>query len=471
MVFPAVLRRSVIRRSFPSSAAPGGESLHFSIFCERKSTFALSSATETVSEQKNEKGSNRWFTLPPFTATANGSALGNRIMNGGAQAEAETSTTAITALKWVFRCCPELPRSLVQKLFRLRKVRRGSSMIENSECNLEARDQLKRVAANDILNIGDKLCLPISVQVFPTERAPDCCNKEEKKFIHSLVLYKDPAILAINKPPGLPVQGGIGVKRSLDQLAASCLSYDYSEPPRLVHRLDRDSSGILIMGRTSTSTSVLHSIFREKTLGASKHANHVDSEKKILQKRYWALVIGSPRRTKGLITAPLVKMVLDDGRSEQIMVIDNAESMPFQHAITTYKVIKSHHGYTWLELCPLTGRKHQLRVHCAEVLGTPIVGDYKYGWQAHRNWKPFPHNSHKNQGKKQSLPFGLDFESGSIAENSPRLHLHCKQLTLPDVSCALHNDSLDHDCSRLERLELDAPLPSYMQRSWDIINN
>lgn len=113
----------------------------------------------------------------------------------------------------------------------------------------------------------------------------------------------------------------------------------------------------------------------------------------------------------------------------------------------------------------------QLRVHCAEVLGTPIVGDYKYGWQAHRNWKPFPHNSHKNQGKKQSLPFGLDFESGSIAENNPRLHLHCKHLTLPDVSCALHNDSLDHDCSRLERLELDAPLPSYMQRSWDIINN
>lgn len=113
----------------------------------------------------------------------------------------------------------------------------------------------------------------------------------------------------------------------------------------------------------------------------------------------------------------------------------------------------------------------QLRVHCAEVLGTPIVGDYKYGWQAHKNWKPFCSNFHKNQGKKQFLPFGLDFESGSIAENSPRLHLHCKQLTLPDVSFALHNDSLDRDCSRLECLELDAPLPSYMQKSWDIINS
>uniref|UniRef100_A0A0A0K6F5 Pseudouridine synthase RsuA/RluA-like domain-containing protein n=2 Tax=Cucumis sativus TaxID=3659 RepID=A0A0A0K6F5_CUCSA len=311
----------------------------------------------------------------------------------------------------------------------------------------------------------------MSVQVFSTEKTRDYCNKEEETFMHSLVLHKDPAILVINKPPGLPVQGGIGVKRSLDELAASCLSYGYSEPPRLVHRLDRDSSGILIMGRTSTSTSLLHSVFREKTFEASKHANHVDSEKKILLKRYWALVIGSPRRSKGLITAPLGKIVLDDGRSEQIMVIDNAEPMPFQQAITQYKVIKSHHGYTWLELCPLTGRKHQLRVHCAEVLGTPIVGDYKYGWQAHKNWKPFCSNFHKNQGKKQFLPFGLDFESGSIAENNPRLHLHCKQLTLPDVSFALHNDSLDRDCSRLECLELDAPLPSYMQKSWDIINS
>ncbi|KAL0559735.1 hypothetical protein IC582_000102 [Cucumis melo] len=471
MVLPPLFRPSVILRTSPSYTDPSSEILYFSIFHVLKSTLALSNASEPVSQQKNEKGSNRWFTLPPYTATVNASILGNRILNRGAQAEVETSTAAITALKWVIHCCPELPRSLVQKLFRLRKVRRGSSMIENSEYNLEARDQLKRVAAKDILNVGDQIFLPISAQVFSTEKTRDYCNKDEETFMHSLVLYKDPAILVINKPPGLPVQGGIGVKRSLDELAASCLSYGYSEPPRLVHRLDRDSSGILIMGRTSTSTSLLHSVFREKTFDASKHANHVDSEKKILLKRYWALVIGSPRRSKGLITAPLGKIVLDDGRSERIMVIDNAEPMPFQQAITRYKVIKSHHGYTWLELCPLTGRKHQLRVHCAEVLGTPIVGDYKYGWQAHKNWKPFHYNFHKNQGKKQFLPFGLDFESGSIAETNPRLHLHCKQLTLPDVSFALHNDSLDQDRSRLECLELDAPLPSYMQKSWDIINS
>lgn len=123
MLLPALLRRSLILSGTPSSTARGGHSLHFSVFHELKSTFALSNTSETISEEKNEKkGFNRWFTLPPYTATVDGSVLGNRILNQGSQAEDETSTTAITALKWVLRCCPELPRSLVQKLFRLRKV-------------------------------------------------------------------------------------------------------------------------------------------------------------------------------------------------------------------------------------------------------------------------------------------------------------------------------------------------------------
>ena len=118
----ALFRPSVILRTSPSCTDPSGEILYFSIFHVLKSTLALSNASEPVSQQKNEKGSNRWFTLPPYTATVNGSILGNRIMNGGGQAELGASTAAITALKWVIRCCPELPRSLVQKLFRLRKV-------------------------------------------------------------------------------------------------------------------------------------------------------------------------------------------------------------------------------------------------------------------------------------------------------------------------------------------------------------
>lgn len=366
----------------------------------------------------------------------------------------------------------------MQKLFRLRQVRRESSDIEITNVGAEVQQErkLKRVAAKDSMNNGDRIFLPVTVHEFPVEKHNCHCNEEEVNFIRSLVLYKDPAIIVVNKPPGMPVQGGIGIKQSLDELAASCLSYDYSEPPRLVHRLDRDSSGILVMGRTQTSATVLHSIFREKTSGAK---DDIDNAGRVLQRKYWALVIGSPRRPKGLISAPLGKVVMDNGKSDRITIVDKAQNMPAQHALTEYQVIRSScHGYTWLELSPLTGRKHQLRVHCAEVLGTPIVGDLKYGWQTHRKWKHLPwpnveNKSNENLGKGKTSPFGLDLESGSISEKHLRLHLHCKQMILPNVSRALENVELssDYDLSEVENLELVAPLPSFMQRSWDILNS
>ena len=120
----------------------------------------------------------------------------------------------------------------------------------------------------------------------------------------------------------------------------------------------------------------------------------------------------------------------------------------------------------------------QLRVHCAEVLRTPIVGDYKYGWQAHRKWKQlFQSNIEKNLDEnlsnRKTHPFGLDLESGSILDKQPHLHLHCKQMVLPNVSLALQNLQLSAECdlSELEGLEFVAPLPSHMQRSWGILNS
>ncbi|KAB1208440.1 RNA pseudouridine synthase 4, mitochondrial [Morella rubra] len=423
----------------------------------------------------NNNNSSKWFTLPPFTPSVNGAELGKAISCSRAKTKADATTTA---LKWVLRCCPELPRSLVQKLFRLRQVRREFSDIEITNVGAEVRQErkLKRVAAKDSMNNGDRIFLPVTVHEFPVEKHNCHCNEEEVNFIRSLVLYKDPAIIVVNKPPGMPVQGGIRIKQSLDELAASCLSYDYSEPPRLVHRLDRDSSGILVMGRTQTSATVLHSIFREKTSGAK---DDIDNAGRVLQRKYWALVIGSPRRPKGLISAPLGKVVVDNGKSDRITIVDKAQNMSAQHALTEYQVIRSScHGYTWLELSPLTGRKHQLRVHCAEVLGTPIVGDLKYGWQTHRKWKHLPwpnveNKSNENLGKGKISPFGLDLESGSISEKHLRLHLHCKQMILPNVSRALENVELssDYDLSEVESLELVAPLPSFMQRSWDILNS
>ncbi|XP_065869504.1 RNA pseudouridine synthase 4, mitochondrial isoform X1 [Euphorbia lathyris] len=328
------------------------------------------------------------------------------------------------------------------------------------------------------MHLGDRIFLPNTVQALPaeSERQHHHYNEEEVNFVRSLELYKDEAIIVINKPPGLPVQGGVGIKISLDELAECCLSYDYSEPPRLVHRLDRDSSGILVMGRTQTSTTVLHSIFREKTFAASN--DDIGNQRRILQRKYWALVMGTPRRQKGLISVPLGKVVVDNGKSDRITVVENGNNTTSQHAVTQYRVIESSHGFTWLELSPITGRKHQLRVHCAEVLGTPIVGDYKYGWQTHREWKRFSspdleQNSHEKTPCEKILPFGIDLKSGSISEKNPRLHLHCKQMVLPDVSQALNGlqISSDYNVADLKTIELDAPLPNYMQRSWELLRS
>lgn len=114
-------------------------------------------------------------------------------------------------------------------------------------------------------------------------------------------------------------------------------------------------------------------------------------------------------------------------------------------------------------------------MHCAEVLQTPIVGDAKYGWRAHKRWKPVPLPSNFNSitNHKLQLPFGLNFEGGTVSEKQPFLHLHCKQMILPDISSALKMvGASDFDeVSSLKKLSMVAPLPSHMQMSWEILKN
>ncbi|XP_031481914.1 RNA pseudouridine synthase 4, mitochondrial [Nymphaea colorata] len=435
-------------------------------------------SSAVAAEKDEEEKRRKWFPLPRYSVQY-ASMVGLPRKGENVIADAATATTTTTtALKWVLRCCPNLPKSLIHKLFRLRQVRIQAagpidSVLEGTETRNDGR-LLKRVSAKNTLNLGDRIFLPISNQDLPISKAGQFCSLDEINYIRSLEIYKDSAILVINKPPGMPVQGGTGVKISLDELAET-LKYESSEKPRLVHRLDRDSSGVLVMGRTQASTLLLHSIFREKTSGAT----YTDTEniKKVLQKKYWALVLGTPRRTRGIISAPLAKVVVDGGKSQRTTIAHNDDAVSTQHAITEYQVLRSSsHGFTWLELSPLTGRKHQLRVHCAEALGTPIVGDYKYGWRAHKKWKPLPcpdDGEANDQDSKEKASPGLDPEKGSILDGEPALHLHCRQMIIPNVELALQKLQLSPnvDLLKVEMLDLICPLPSHMQRSWDLLCN
>ncbi|KAM3256465.1 hypothetical protein ACQJBY_049121 [Aegilops geniculata] len=381
-------------------------------------------ATGEDSGRPDKGNKNRWMELPPF-APVDAAAAARAIFRGQGGDEIEGSSNS-TAIRWVRRCCPHLPASLVQKLFRLRKVKKNAVTAETSSTDASA-EQFR--------------------------------------------LRRDKAIIVVNKPPGMPVQGGVGIKNSIDVLAPM-FEENSSDAPRLVHRLDRDCSGVLVLGRTQLSASILHAIFREKTADAL-----ADGTQQVLQRKYVALVMGTPRHPKGLLSAPLAKVLLQDGKSERLTVRAGPNTTSVQDALTEYRVIEScPRGFTWLELFPLTGRKHQLRVHCAEVLGTPIVGDYKYGRQAHQDWMPLPVPQTVDEEllRKQRLPFGLVLGGGSVAEEQPQLHLHCKQMMLPDISAAvqgLQSEDADHDFSGLEKLSFVAPLPLHMRLSWEVLKS
>uniref|UniRef100_A0A0E0QMN9 Pseudouridine synthase RsuA/RluA-like domain-containing protein n=1 Tax=Oryza rufipogon TaxID=4529 RepID=A0A0E0QMN9_ORYRU len=398
--------------------------------------------------ETGERGKSPWLQLPPF-APLDAAAAARAISRGGG--EGGDGEQGATAIKWVRRCCPDLPSSLVQKLFRLRKVKKNVVTAEISSADASAEQhRLRRVSAKDQLMPGDILFLPVNLKESSVaEKTKKFDNRNEINFLRGLEIYKDEAIIVVNKPSGMPVQGGVGIKNSIDVLA-SMFEENSSEAPRLVHRLDRDCSGILVLGRNQLSTSMLHAIFREKTADAL-----ADGTQHVLQRKYVALVIGTPRHPKGLLSAPLAKILLQDGKSERLTVRASSNAASVQDALTEYRVIES---------CP------------QEVLGTPIVGDYKYGRQAHQKWMPLPlpRTIDEELHRKRKLPFGLVVGGGSIAEEQPQLHLHCKQMVLPDVSVALHrlqSSDVNPDFSDLEKLNFVAPLPLHMRLSWEILKS
>jgi tRNA pseudouridine32 synthase/23S rRNA pseudouridine746 synthase/23S rRNA pseudouridine1911/1915/1917 synthase len=174
--------------------------------------------------------------------------------------------------------------------------------------------------------------------------------------IQSLVLYRDGLILVLDKPAGLPVHAGPAGGDNLERHFGH-LRYGLPLPPALAHRLDRDTSGCLVLGRHRKALSRLGRLFREGKV----------------EKTYWAMVAGRPASPEGVIDCPLSKVSTKAGGWR---VVADPAGRP---AITRFRVMGEGSGLSWLELAPETGRTHQVRVHCAH-LGCPILGDRQYGW-------------------------------------------------------------------------------------------
>jgi 23S rRNA pseudouridine955/2504/2580 synthase len=295
--------------------------------------------------------------------------------------------------RWFRRHYPALAHGRLEKLLRTGQIRVDG----------------KRAKAGDRLASGQAIRIPPLDAAPPTAPIkPRRLLPADEAMLQGAVLHRDEAVIVLNKPPELAVQGGTKSERHLDGLLDG-LRFGNAERPRLVHRLDKDTSGVLVIARSAAAAAVLTRAFRDKTT----------------RKTYWALVVGLPKPPQGRISLALAKGPgrNGSGRGRERVRADPDEGKP---AITYYRVV-DHVGEraSWLALLPVTGRTHQLRAHCAAI-GTPIFGDGKYGGAA----------AH------------LDGPPGSR-----RLHLHARALAIPHPQGGI--------------LRVTAPLPPHMRQSWE----
>jgi 23S rRNA pseudouridine955/2504/2580 synthase len=224
-----------------------------------------------------------------------------------------------------------------------------------------------------------------------------------------MLIHEDPKVYVFNKPAGLAVQGGSGVTRNVDDMLEAWRSQK-GEKPRLVHRLDRDTSGVLVVARTRLAAMKLSESFRARET----------------KKTYWALVKGVPPKREDKISTWLIKEPTEDG--DRVRVAAHGEKGA-DHAVSYYRIIEqAAQTMTWLEMEPYTGRTHQLRVHAAYI-GCPIIGDPKY-FEADTNW---------------------DFPGG--IQN--RMHLHARRIVIPHPDKGV--------------IDVTAPMPPHMRQSWNLI--
>ena len=288
--------------------------------------------------------------------------------------------------RWFKRRWPHLTHIQIQKLARSGQIRVDGG----------------RAKPEDRLSAGSQIRVP------PLPDAPDPDEKKtlsqrDAAYARSLVLYEDEDVLALNKPAGLAVQGGTKTHQHIDRLLSAW--GEGMSRPRLVHRLDRDTSGVLILGKSPSAAAKLSGAFAKRRA----------------EKTYWALVAGTPKPIEGVIEIPLVKRGLND--KEIVMPADPKDPRGDPAETEYVTVSRAGHRVAWMALRPHTGRTHQLRAHM-KAIGHPILGDPKYG----------------------------DDDSGRLSDGL-KLQLHARRIELPHPSAG--------------RLVLEAPISPELKAGFE----
>ncbi|KAK3427906.1 hypothetical protein EUGRSUZ_F04033 [Eucalyptus grandis] len=272
------------------------------------------------------------LSLPPFPSHP---LPAFSFKEASSSSSSSSSSSRVTAISWVKYYFHGVQNSVVQSHFNKGLVQMECTTSDDSCPGQQGqRKSLRKIKPNEVMEAGARLCMPVSIAESRISRRFDTIpsgtlypNADEIQYLQRLVMYRDSAVIVLNKPPKLPVKGNLPVHNSMDALAAAALSYDYDEGPKLVHRLDTESSGLLLMGRTKESVAHLQWLFSDMKKTDSSFQAWNDACRATNQ-RYWALVIGSPKEKEGLICAPLSKVLLDDGKTERVILARNSGLEP-----------------------------------------------------------------------------------------------------------------------------------------------
>jgi len=272
----------------------------------------------------------------------------------------------------------------------------------------ELRVNGKRAQPKDRLAQGQAVRIPPLRLEAPKVREGAPAESRDREFLKSITLYDDADVMVLNKPAGLAVQGGSGTVRHIDGMLGALTARD-GQRPRLVHRLDKDTAGCLLVAKTRFAAAALAKTFRSRSA----------------RKIYWALVAGVPKPRQGRISTYLAKQEVEE---DSFMRVAHHGEKDAVHAVTYYAVVEtSAQKLAWLSLKPVTGRTHQLRAHMAHI-GNPIVGDPKYF--NIENWE---------------LPGGIQ----------NKLHLLARRIAVPHPRGGV--------------IYVSAPLPPHMEQTWNLL--